>query len=857
VKYGLRSTAEQDLEVSKLYKILWTRIRKEIIELFPADEGIVPNEIPKSLKKWNYDTWILSQMVAEPVTTFKGLDWVHNVLDKSGGSVQFMHDYGTCTLKQDPNKRTAAIKQVNETLLQPDPVWTFLGGKTKWDEVKQQAEILNKSIQSNPDASPFMKRMEADALEKILTVPGGVNGLYALADIMRIPDGMLRVCDAEPIADLHTMEEAHVELMYEQFPAIAGRMGLLEPLHLVPVIGGNTKGAVVGNRQGSYGYPFTNSTREEADELLVEAGGKRAAGRPLNKGGALCYTLSQIRKWIDADMPDSGPVFEDVLNQPSAIFHRSDRTVELMVRKWAMRVPALAALFPSRTVIVVDGTSVFCQATWFQPLNRLIMSSAAPGYDWVHPTHTRARMSALIEADVTQAAAGDGFEVQTIGLDASGWDRSVTGWDHAWETAFYLDLFPREFDMITCDAPDPLKDGDDVIEMLNAEFDNSARTSIRKQVTLVSTQGTEYARYVRFWRKNIDYHHFITVVMSGVNGCDLALADLTVSQPVRKFRVPDPFKERGDQDYFITTRGGRSSGDGGTGTGNNHTNLLGMKISDTLSKRSQQDQPLQAARCKRMGIPYPQNITVADMFARGDDLAAVLVLPIGADGLAQGAGCLAMTGRIVNKDKQEGSGIAGIPEVGFATTYYDSVFLHGFKTALRVMLRTIFKERGGVPPPSQQDKDMIDALDLGDISEAMIETTLTIKARLMALWGDIVGLDAHPVRWEITDWVQDLDKELLVYAEAATSEQQFIAALTREAQRYASREAIRRGLSVSDMQKLQDDYVEASLTTYLRQRAMALAEGDRRAELDRVDVKTTFREWSRQPGGPPDWILEE
>jgi hypothetical protein len=285
----------------------------------------------------------------------------------------------------------------------------------------------------------------------------------------------------------------------------------------------------------------------------------------------------------------------------------------------------LQCLLPSRSVIVVATPLVLAQSSWAKPLGEYLNTSLAPGFDWGHPSHTAARCSALLHADTGQGKPGV-TAIQTGGGDASSYDRTVTGQCHAIETAWYLDLFPKEATLIIADQIAPIYEGDELVA--RAERELRPGESKRYDVTYLNKEGRGFVGHATLHAVHVDYHKFICNVMSAINSADVAVGGLVVRGQTTTHDVPN-YLGRRDEPLTIESRGGRSSGDRLTGVANNFSNGWMMHAAAYMSRDPEQYGNLMNRRTSRFGEKTPPPTEIVDELYRGDDSLLALKLPRG------------------------------------------------------------------------------------------------------------------------------------------------------------------------------------------------------------------------------------
>ena len=728
---------------------IWNDVRPEVVRRFPDDD--VPEDVPKDIQKWAIlPDWL--QLMRKIPHKFKNVfDWLDKVIPKRGLLMR-----GVATVRRRPDRKEARRRQGGTGVNRPTPAFTFHGDFLPYTKALRlardlQAEAIRKG--EYPDVD--IEDLDRESLDSWFNVQGGQCSTYVFAEAAMLFHGMTPHQETHAPIPHDVAQQAWEMFMEAQFPEFLHADDMsLNPKHLCVTLG-NQLGIFLGNRQGAAGYPYTNTPRDQISGML---GGRNVQGKRITKGLMMQHALADLVAWIEAGMPMRGELYEAV-SQPATLAYRGDREVSLDMRKWASRGPdqqynsaaeQLAAILPSRSVIIVPTCLVLAQSTWAQPMGAYVNDSATPGFDWVDPYHTSVRLEAIRAGDLAQADTRG--PSASVGADASGWDRDVTSQDHAMETATYLSLFPERAELVYIDSPLPVDVDDEFMATLLVEQKGGKISQL--ELTGVDEEGGEHIVQCTSRNVEFDYHEFMCKVMTMVNDAPLCWADYEVDATGVLTQVPDIGNGR---KYAIVSNGGRRSGDAITGLGNTVTNLVLSYAASLMSFDPSLNKMIQR-RASRLDTGDMIQHYVVDDFARGDDRATLITLPRGgvpSEAIANG---LAAVGRRANAKKQEASDEPGRPVFGFANIHVTEFYMG--KLLGRFFKRFHIQESPGIPI---ETLDMLreEGNDTG-FEDSLVVTTLTARARLAPGHG-FPFLSHHPVARETTRYGIDNDQYRLSY----------------------------------------------------------------------------------------------
>jgi len=544
--------------------------------------------------------------------------------------------------------------------------------------------------------------------------------------------------------------------MEANFPSLLSNPGTYKPKHLFwsTQIGG---GYVISTRDAAAGGPYS----------WLDLEGKRFRARRPKKQGR--FTKADVQraemqilvKWVKEGMPMTGDLAA-LLKLPATPTFRGDREVPLSLRRWATQVPQLAALLPSRSVIIVPAILTFAQMIYAQAIGDVITGQAPPEYDWVDAGVTKQRLEEIRSQDVAQTA-GDRL---VVGADCSTWDRDVTGQDHLYEAMTYCHFFPEEVTLLYVDSPAAL-DVDEEWAQRTLDNLNPGQTRV-EEVPIIGSDGSRRTSEVTVEAITFNMHEFIFKTMTLINSSGVAMGSHVFHQTPDRFYAPDVGTGHVSQSRFLESNGGRRSGDAITGYGNNDTNLRvlrsGIKMLSTpdakadvlrrLAASSISPDDIGAKLCT--GKPF---LWAEDLFARGDDLIGVFRGKPGVNIPLAVAAAYSVVSRRANPSKQESSGIPGSPSASFANIHMTTDYLG--KLASRNWKRFFVQESAGV---SLETLSAVQEENDTEERDILIATTLTALARLAPLSGFPV-MDKHPAIEDLVEFAVHNDEYRLAYVD--------------------------------------------------------------------------------------------
>ena len=733
----------------QLLQQLWRRIRPGLVDRF--GESSVPVDVPKDCEKWATLPDYLEMMMKSPHVQTNIFDWLDKTVPKSGVSVRG----GACTLKRLKNASTARDKQYGSGTNNPRPSFTFFGNRIPYFKALEFAKKeIARAKNAGLYADSIVAKLDEESLDKWYSVMGGRCSSFVFLEATQLFHGMTPHQDSAFPVPVDVAKEAFDEVLREQFPNLVDTANTLPPKELF-VGTSNSGGIYIQNRDGAAGWPYINWTAEQ----FADRTDRKLGTRP-SKGSAFQHALKDLVTWIEAGMPMKGPLYRRVA-QPATLAYRGDRAVDLNIRALATRGPdaathasqaQLAALLPSRSVIIVPTILVLAQSTWAQPLGDYIVGVASPGFDWVDPDHTVKRLNDIRRADLDQSDPRG--RVAAVGADASGWDRDVPAQEHAYETGFAIATSPEEVDLLYIDASLPVD--------VDLAFTSAAKARLaaggeeQTVLTGVDAEGGEHKVDATMRVVSFNYHDFISKIMTMINDCPLAWADYQGDAKGVIADVPGSTKYSSKM-RRIVSNGGRRSGDAFTGLANTFSNLVVSKAASILS-RDPRHSKLLARRCSLQGVEPPKPHFVLDDFARGDDRAVAIVLPGGGVPSEAVAGGIVAVGRRANAAKQEASDIPGTPVFGFANVIVTENYMG--KLLGRSLQRYLVQETSGI------SIEMLNAVKSAgndtELSDLLVATTAAAKARIAPLAGYPL-MSEHPAVFNVATWAVHNDKHRLAY----------------------------------------------------------------------------------------------
>ena len=547
----------------KILQRLWSKIRPSLVK-----RGIVevPEDVPSDVGKWAVMPDWLEKFEAHPIKGRNVFEWLDSWVPDKG--VTFRN--GAMTLRRLKAHETARLKQFGQGMNDPRPAFTFHGNRIDLDAFKDRlVSECNRAKAAGRYPNNALFDLDMESLEKWDSWMGGRCGTYVLAESSILFHGMTPHQESASPIPVDVFWDSWRFALQREFPS-AVEAPPLKPKHFFVSVGYGP-GMRINNKKGATGYPFPNKTPDEIREIL---GRPKFSGRP-TKGVVFNSQMTHLTNWIVAGMPMRGELYSHVA-QPATLTFRGDRAVDRNIRALGVRGPQaeyheaadqLAAILPGRSVIIVPTVLVLAQSTWAQPLGDHIADVAAPGFDWVDPDHTMERLSEIRRTDLTQAGEG---KVASVGADASGWDRDVTGQMHVGEAAWYCKMFPKNARLLHVDSDLPIEVDDAWVAEQLGKLQDGEETTL--EVTQMVDDGSTRVGPVKVRSISFDYHEFICKVMTMVNDAPIRWANYEVDGPGQEFSLAGADPEF--KGLSIYSNGGRRSGDAATGIGNSWSNLV-------------------------------------------------------------------------------------------------------------------------------------------------------------------------------------------------------------------------------------------------------------------------------------------
>ena len=815
---------------------LLTKVWKDILpELNERKVYEAPQDLPKDVAKWGVIPDWVALLDKFPHNYRNVFDWLDSWVPRGG----HVFRNGAMTLKR-VDAPLSRLKQYGQGINDPTPAFTFHGERLPYTETKEMLQKwVKQSRDSYPDAETY--NLDVESLDDWEKVMGGRCSTYVFAESSILFHGMTPHQETHSPVPNEIWAEAFRESLDHEFPGYGPGAAALRPAHMF--VGPATSGGVtLGNQEGAAGYPYLNMSPTEIQDAFKRP---KFKGR-VTKGVAHQHAFKQLVKWIKGGMRMNGELYEAV-SQPATLGYRGDRAVHLGIRALASRgqdsskhnsAMRLAAMLPSRSIIIVPTVLVLAQSMWAQPIGNHIAGSAAPGFDWVDPGHSVKRLDEIRQLDLQ--SKGLDSPVATVGADASGWDRDVVGQFHAGEAAWYMSMFEKEQTLLYVDAQLPIDVSEqwvaDRVGSLSAGGTETSRVSAILPDGSITTT-TAKAEVVTF-----DFWEFITKVMTMVNDAPIRWADYEIDAPGVIYDMG--LYNEAFEGYKIVSNGGRRSGDAATGIGNSWTNTMVTRSAPKMRNDSKYADMVKRRAALQGNEPGPA-YEVYDYFSRGDDLAMAIKLPKGGVPSVAVASGISSVGMRANAKKQEASDIPGKPVFGFANVLVTENYMG--KLVGRTAQRYMVQESRGL------NLEMLNAVkETGNdtaLSDALIATTGTAKARIAPMAGFPL-MDEHPLTPKLVEWAVHNDKYRLAYVtdnsfddkgritDEARAEIERAAQVEARAQ--AKLRARRENVSV-DLERIQEAYAGSTVHDHILDYALVEDYKPTKA-MTPVDNHTAFKE---------------
>lgn len=726
---------------------IWGKLLPQLQErgVFPA-----PSELPKDVSKWAVLPDWVELLDKHPHVHRNVFDWLDSWVPKDG----HVFRNGAATVRRVKGHEVARTKQYGQGFNDPTPSFTFHGERLPYQDVRKMLEKEMRALRSEyPDKYTY--DLDVESMEDWDKVLGGRCSTYVFCESSILYHGMTPQQETDSPIPWDIFASEFQKSLDFNFPGYGPGKSTLQPAEMF--VGTSSSGGItLGNADGSAGYPYTNMDQDAIRKAFERPKFKGRA----TKGVAFQHALRDLTKWIEAGMPMKGKLYERVA-QPATLAYRGDRAVHLGIRALASRgqdqtqhdtANRLAAMLPSRSIIIVSTALVLAQSLWAQPLGNHIAGAASPGFDWVDPGHTVKRLDEIRKRDL-QPGADEGV-IATVGADASGWDRDVCGQFIAGDTAWYMSMFPQEAEVLYVDSVLPIDVDAQWISNTRAELSAGGEGSYR--VTAILSDGSETTTEVTAKILRFDMWEYITKVMSMINDSPIRWADYEIDAQGMEYdlgRINPTFKG-----YYVYSNGGRKTGDAATGIGNSWSNDVVTGCAAAMS-RMPELADLVRRRATLQETPVSGGYTVVDKLHRGDDLALVIKLDKKGTVPSEAVACgICSIGMRANAKKQEASDVPGVPVFGFANVLVTEKYMG--KMLGRTAQRYMVQESRGL------SLEMLNALravgnDTG-ISDAIVATTATAKARLAPMAGFPL-MDEHPLTPFIVEWAVHNDEYRLAY----------------------------------------------------------------------------------------------
>jgi len=738
---------------------------------------------------------------------------------------------------------THAGKAGTVATIKPTPGFTKIGANIAWpDWIAGIAPLI---VGEDRWQSEFMRDSAYDSVNALGKAFGVLNGAWVGYDLIHLMAGTKSLEQGHsPIPDVY-MEEGYQRMQRELgYPQ-------LKPADLfvssIPTLGGTS----MSNFGAATGPPYTLMTRDE----MADAGIKTSDGGAPRKGNIIRYDARDTLEWIDRGMewPESDsvrdyitniptakediilisnadgsvqethavvPSYQNPLLTPASAWFRSDTPFEYPWLATANRHRGLLAPWlPIRSVVIVPSKLTFMMGAYADPWSEWISAKRPNMFDLVDEPHATERVNSMVNLAMESADRG----AVMIGVDFSRWDRFVTPQDHVWEARAHLDAYPEEVELLVGLSRYPVVPADaDWIEKVRSEtpLDRGVRGN-RVPVTVQPSGSHPRVNTVPFMKRKVNFHDYILKIHSAVNSSPILFGDWAIEGRKHKLEIP------GYPGRFITSMGGRRSGDKSTSNENSRSHVRDAYSVEAMSR----DPAGRRLIAKRAGIPYDQvsEFSILDIMVRGDDGLWVMI-PMKGWTAAQTFEIVARTlGKVANAAKQETSNVPGYVTVGYAATSADNSYPRRITLPGRPAARSYTGESASIPSYLRD----------GESHEVLVADTVEAKSRLMTLEGPF-GRDTVPGWEKIVAFVADNDKYGLSYSHLSLTDEEYRNFIDREAKVWVKRLKAT-GISTASEEELYTQYKENNIHDLLRARALDYQDRKRPYTIPRrVDARILF-----------------
>ena len=749
--------------------------------------------------------------------------------------------------------------------IKPTPGFTRIGLNFAWiDWASGLAPLI---VGEDGWKTEWSREQAVDSVNTLGKAYGTRNGIWVGMDLIHLMAGT-KSSEQPPLPDEYREEG------YKLFLGWSGGQPDLKFRDMFVSANPSENGVIISNSGGAAGPNYTLMDGKE----LEEAGIVTSDGESPRKGNVIRYDQRNIFRWVEEGMPYAGshniddyvynnrphgveeefdiaqpdgsiitetrvqPSFVNPTGTGSGAWLRSDTAIEYPWLALGKRHPdLLPAWFPIRSVVIVPSNQNMAMSPYADPLSSWISERRPPIYDLVDEPHATERVNAMIK--LAEANAHRGAVI--IGVDFSRWDRFVSPQDHAWETRYLLDSYDKEQEILFATPKHPIQLDPEELDRIRTEvvLDGGTRAH-RIPVTVIPKDGRPRINTVPFMKRRFDGHDYIVKIQSAVNSSPIFFGDWAIKGEAKKVPIP------GYPDKFITSSGGRRSGDKATSNMNSASH--GMNAGTVMAMSQTEEGRREISR--RSGVPLDQisEFEILDILVRGDDGLWVMI-PMEGWTASQTFEIIArVLGKVANAKKQETSDVPGWSTVGYAATLADTVYSRRFTLPARPPHRSYTAEDTAIP------SYLLD----GQSHEKLVAETVEAKSRLMTLEGPF-GRNAVPGWEKIVAYVSDNDKYGLAYSHLELDDAGYAAFIDREAAIWAKR-LKNTGISTASDEELYAQYRDNNIHDFLRARALDF-EGKKRPYTipRRVDAQVLFSLMADASLTPDpfnvdwDWLIKE
>lgn len=572
----------------------------------------------------------------------------------------------------------------------------------------------------------------------------------------------------------------------------------------------------IGNSAGAAGFPYTG----EKDARALTSDGDRAS-----KGNTAKREIAALVDWVRADQPWSGPLYERIA-QPCTMTSRGDAKVDIDLAIFATALleagyPLAHMLMPGRGIVIVPGVATLMEGIVGGPFLEMLNIFDVGKYDLREGRILKSRILKLFE--LLQM----GYDV--VSGDTERWDLNAYPGEHGYMAAAWANLLPPgKHPLLFGAASGPALWSAKQIQELRSKIPVGGSEKIQVEVPNKNKEGS-HLEWATVHNLEVDLRKFVVQAFQIVHGSGVRVAGYALPTEVSRARVPDEVLTYGDSspsenNWYINVHGGIRSGSLLTSANNSMLNDVINKAAPGALKRLGVKSKLVQHRAKAVGLGRVTRIEGDhrddENTARGDDFLNATRMKIYVDnkvltGAESFSFKMSMAGRFANASKQV-EGTKEDPLIEFASVSYGLKAKGGNTPVQRSFERTVTTEgssgAGGRTPWDISEVD----LDLG-----LIEDTLSAKARLAPQRGS--GRPTSPFgsptpgNREFIRSIAAMDIHGLVYDLESLDPSAIQARIDAEARRYAMQQSLKRGGTVKNYERYEQEWKEAEIHTMLSQ----------------------------------------